>query len=245
MSVVKIPEQKWILSYGGGVNTTALMIFLIRERMRLDQAIFADTGNELPETYSYLKVARKYLADFNVELKTVHVVNGDTLSERCERRGVIPSQIWRWCTRDFKIRPIYAYYRSLGVTIHQYLGIDFGEVHRMKDSHAEYVINEYPLIEARMRREDCVKLIEDEGLPVPPKSGCYFCPFNSDRRWAELLETHPRLYSKSIALEENSKHFPTQKLNHITLRELKQEISLGIGSGESPPSDLCDGHCML
>ena len=110
---------------------------------------------------------------------------------------------------------------------------------------AEYVINEYPLIEAKMRREDCVKLIEDEGLPVPPKSGCYFCPFNSDRRWAELLEIHPRLYSKSIALEEHSKHFPAQKLNHITLRELKQEISMRMESGESQPADLCDGYCML
>ena len=30
--------------------------------MPLDEAVFADTGGEVPETYEYLKVAREYLA---------------------------------------------------------------------------------------------------------------------------------------------------------------------------------------
>ncbi|MDG7000534.1 MAG: hypothetical protein JRN15_15680 [Nitrososphaerota archaeon] len=222
-----------------------MMIYIIREGMKLDEAIFADTGNELPETYSYIKVARKYMEDFGIHLTTVRVRNNDTLLDRCKRRGVIPSQVWRWCTRDFKIRPIYAYYRNLNANIYQYLGIDYGEAHRMKDSHADFVTNLYPLIDAKMNRADCVKIIEDEGLPVPPKSGCYFCPFNSENRWSDLLESHPRLFARSITLEESSRHFPNQKLNSLPLRVLKVKMRSGMDTEQTHSNDLCDGHCML
>ena len=34
------------LSFGGGVNSVALMILLLREGLPLDEAVFADTGGE-------------------------------------------------------------------------------------------------------------------------------------------------------------------------------------------------------
>src|ERR1700688_704068 len=94
-----------VLSYGGGVNTSALMIMLVRRRMPFDVAVFADTGAELPETYEYLAVAREYLDRHGVELKVVKSKNG-TLYDTCKRRKVFPSKIWRWSTRDYKVRPI-------------------------------------------------------------------------------------------------------------------------------------------
>ena len=39
----------------------------------------------------------------------------------------------------------HGYYRSLGKYVNQYLGIDYGEIHRMKDSQVDYVTNLYPL----------------------------------------------------------------------------------------------------
>lgn len=34
----------------------------------------------------------------------------------------------------------------------------------------------YPLREWGLTRRDCGKMIADAGLPVPPKSACFFCP---------------------------------------------------------------------
>ena len=37
-------------------------------------------------------------------------------------------------------------------------------------------------------------------------------------RWRWLYETHPDLFDKAIALEENSKHFPSQRLTDQAFR---------------------------
>lgn len=244
---------KYILSYGGGVNTVALMIVLIRDGEPLDEVVFSDTGGEVPETYDYLKIAKRYFDDHRIPFRTVQQrPKGTDLYGTAWRRKVFPSALWRWSTRDFKVRPIHKYYRSLDAHINQYIGIAYDEIERLKDSRDDFITNIYPLVDRKMTRADCVATIEDEGLPVPEKSGCYFCPFNSAERWAWLHSTHPDLFQRSIELEEHSKHFPSQRLTDqvyreratVTLRELGQLISTNGRMPEASELSPCDGACM-
>ena len=236
-------KSTYVLSYGAGVNTTALMVFLVRKRMRFDVAVFADTGTELPPTYEYLKIATEYLSKHGIDLKVVRSKNG-SLYETCKRRRVIPSKIWRWSTRDYKITPIHAYYRSLGTHVYEYLGIAYDEVERMKASREEGITSLFPLVDSRMTRADCVKLIKSARLPIPIKSGCYICPFQSIPRWHDIYVNHKDLYLKALELEESSKHFPTQKLNVHSLRGL-MENQFKIGEPAPRMSDEpCGAFCM-
>lgn len=251
-----MPEEtaRYVLSYGGGVNTVALMILLMQENLPLDEVVFADTGGEVPETYDYLDVTRAYLAQSGVPFKTVQTrKRGDLdLYANSWSRRVIPSALWRWSTRDFKVIPIHRYYRSLGVHVNQYMGIAYDEVERMKDSRVPFVTNLYPLIDRRITRSDCVNIIEAAGLPVPVKSGCFFCPFNNLERWRWLHSTHPDLYLRAIELEENSKHFPAQRLTdqvfrkrgQFTLRELGNAFVSGGSLLVSEVAVPCGGECM-
>jgi len=217
------PTSKHVLSFGGGVNSTALMVSMIEHGRRLDEVVFADTGGEVPETYDYLKDVSSYLKEHGVSFRRVASRFG-FLYDCCERRRVIPSEIWRWCTRGFKIRPIYAYYRSFGTHVCQYLGISYEERDRMRESGVPYVTNKYPLISKRINRDRCVDIIIGAGLKLPVRSGCFFCPFNSLSRWVEIHRNHSELYSRAMLLEENSKHFPRQKLVRLSLRMLKQKL---------------------
>ncbi|MGA8857031.1 MAG: phosphoadenosine phosphosulfate reductase family protein [Candidatus Bathyarchaeia archaeon] len=240
----KRPRDKYILSYGAGVNSTALMILLLRNRKPLDYVVFADTGSEVPETYRYLMIADRYLKEHNVPLTIVRSNNG-SLIDTCTRRRVIPSEVWRWSTRDYKITPIYRFYRSFDCHIQQYVGIASDEIERMKDSRADYVSNLFPLVDAKCTRTDCENIIRQEGLPLPVKSGCFFCPFNNLERWQWLYDNHPDLYRKAMLLEENSKHFPKQHLANPSLRSLaksfKRREKLTILAQAYPP---CGGDCM-
>ena len=242
-----------ILSFGAGVNTVALMVMLLRERAPLDGAVFADTGGETPATYESLEMARGYLADHGIPLTVVAARPRATdLYETAWRRRVIPSVQWRWCTRDFKVKPIHRYYSELGGRVHQYVGIAFDEVHRMKESREEHITNLYPLIDQRMTRQDCVDLIVAAGLPVPEKSGCYFCPFNSTDRWRYLLHQQPHLFDKAVELEENSKHFPRQRLtdqvfrerDRVTLRDYRLRLLDGTETAIILDGAECGGYCM-
>ena len=252
--MAQLPSPRRVLSFGGGVNTIALMVLLIREREPLDEVVFADTGGETPETYSAVKSAEAFFAEHGIPFRTVGLrMKGGDLYATAERRRVIPSVKWRWCTRDFKVRPIHAYYKSLGVPVEQYIGIAYDEVHRMKDSRVEFVTNLYPLIDRKITRAGCIEIIEEAGLPVPAKSGCYFCPFNSMGRWSWLLDTNPDLFERAVQLEEGSKHFPRQRLTDqvyrnreaITLGDLRKRLRAGeqvVMLNEDEAS--CGGECM-
>ena len=206
------------------MNSVALMVVLLQEELPFDEAVFADTGGEVPETYEYLDVAKDYLANHDVPF-TVVSKRGRSLYETAWHRRVFPSAIWRWSTRDYKITPILRHYRSLDSHINQYLAIAWDEIHRMKDSRVDYVTNLYPLIDRQFTRADCVATIEEAGLPIPQRSSCYFCPFNSVDRWRWLYETHPDLFERAVALEEHSKHFPSQRLTDQAFRE-QTDVSL-------------------
>jgi 3'-phosphoadenosine 5'-phosphosulfate sulfotransferase (PAPS reductase)/FAD synthetase len=216
-------NKKYILSYGGGINSVALLLHILKNDKPLDEVIFADTGAELPDTYSYTSKIQKFLKDYDIPFQIVKS-RGDDLYKRCYRRRVIPSQIWRWCTRDLKIRPIYAYYRSLKTHINQYLGISYEERDRYRESGVNYVSNIFPLIESEITRDNCIDLINDANLDLPVRSGCFFCPFNSVSRWCEIYKKHNHLFNKAKTLEENSKYFPKQKLMPLSLNILKKQI---------------------
>lgn len=245
-------QERYIFSFGGGVNSAALMVLLVQQGAPLDEVVFADTGSEVPETYQFLDVARAYFEKNGVPLHIVTRPSAGSLYDTCMKRRVIPSVIWRWSTRDFKVNPIHRYYRSLGSPIAQYLAIAYDEIERMRDSSVSYVRNLYPLVDQKITREKCIAIIQEAGLPVPVKSGCFFCPFNSAERWRWLQQQHPRLYGKAIRLEERSKHFPEQRLtdqvfrkrDKVTLRQLRNRIRRNIplrGSDSMPP---CGADCM-
>jgi hypothetical protein len=239
-------NEKHILSFGAGLNSTALLVFLVEHEYPLDEVVFADTGGELPETYRHLKTVDTYLSQQGIQLRIVRSKNG-TLYDTCARRKVIPSQLWRWSTRDYKITPIYAYYRSLKAHVNQYLGIAYEERDRMRESGVDYVTNRFPLIEKMVTRQDCIDIIclADYDFPMPVRSGCYFCPFNSLSRWQEIYEKHKGLYLKAMALEENSKHFPKQRLVKLTLRGLQERIEKNEPIPEFDVKRLCTSECLI
>ena len=63
----------------------------------------------------------------------------------------------------------------------------------------------HPLFELGMTREDCVRLIESHGLPVPPKSACTFCPSNTLEEWRELRTDDPEAFARAVTLSQNAK----------------------------------------
>ena len=59
-------------------------------------------------------------------------------------------------------------------------------------------------------RETCQRVIADEGLPVPVKSACFFCPASKKSELIQLSHGSPDLYAQSLALEDRyraGKHY--------------------------------------
>ena len=205
--------MKYVLSYGGGLNSTALLVYLVKNDKPLDLVIFADTGNEFEHTYQTVEYYKNWLHQHYpaVKFEIVNSKYGMDLYTYAWNKKIVPNRMKRDCTTKFKILPIKHYLRETygkQETFIQYIGISLEEAHRMRDSDVKYSKLVYPLVDAAIDRDDCVDLLKQYNLPVPEKSGCWFCPFTNKANWIKLYQEHPDLFQKSIELEQNSSRYP-------------------------------------
>lgn len=214
------------VSFGGGQQSTALMVLAAQGRISLRRFYFANVGEdtEYPGTLRYVEQhARPYAARHGlefIELRRVMQAGADkgqerTLLQEIQRPGSrsipFPMRVAngapgnRGCTETYKRRLVARATRLRGATPEHparlAIGISLDEIGRAKDSSIAHQINEHPLLDLGLRRTDCQRIITAAGLPIPPKSACWFCPMKTPEQWRRLRQQNPELFAKACALE--------------------------------------------
>lgn len=249
-----------IISYGGGVQTTALAILnaIGNVEPRASHAVFADPGSEMPGTYTNIEVMHDWLGGRGIELVTVYHPEMGLEEWVREKSTVIPIRFEggigrRQCTSKWKIDPVQRWLREQGAeTAGVQLGISMDEYHRMKPSRAQWVTNRFPLIDLGLSRQDCLNIIREHGLPVPPPSACYFCPFHRTSTWQHLAVFEPDLFEQAADLEEainQRRDYDQQEQVYLSsrLRPLRKAFN---GNqlplpGMDEAGDECGGYCHV
>ena len=186
-----------VVSFGGGTNSTAMIIGMYLHKIPIDLILFADTGGEQPHTYEFMGTFNEWLVKHGIP-KIVSVEYHDkdgnrlTLEQECINSGRLPSIAYGYkkCSLKHKIgtqekfcnnyQPCKEVWAS-GQRVHKYIGYDAGETRRIQhaapiDEADKKYEKHYPLYEWGWTREECVHVIERAGLPRPGKSSCFFCP---------------------------------------------------------------------
>ena len=60
------------MSFSGGKDSTAMLLRMIEENMKIDEIIFLDTGVEFPEMYNHIKQVEEYIGRPITKLKDEH-----------------------------------------------------------------------------------------------------------------------------------------------------------------------------
>lgn len=215
-----------ILTYGGGVNSVALAIEMVKRRMPIDYIIFSDTLAEKPETYAYNLFFSDWLVSKGYPAIThLPPYREEGLYGECIRLKRLPSIVYGFksCSEKWKIRPFDKFCRENGLfPAIIYKGIDAGESHRLSDYSDKEKEVFFPLVDWEIDRMGCVKIIIDERLPLPPKSSCFFCPSMKKNEVYELQKHNPKLFKKAIEMEENAAE------NLITVKGLMRDHAWGV-----------------
>lgn len=217
-----------VISYGGGVQSTAMLVLAAQGNLgyQIDAALFANVGEkaEHPETLRYIRqVATPFAEQNGIALHELHktdrsgnrkdlyehLVNGTKAGKQDDiipLRGEIGAPMRRGCTRNFKIMVVAKWLKANGATAanpaNVCIGISTDEIGRLSNKRQNnYERPVYPLIDLGLSRNDCLGVIRDVGLEVPPKSACYFCPFTRPNQWAEMRRDQPELFWKAAELE--------------------------------------------
>lgn len=218
-----------VISYGGGVQSTALVVLAAQGVLDdlmggpVRTALFANTGDdsEHPATLKYVReIAIPWAKERGVEIIELQTVkNGqpttiwNEIMKPDSKRMLIPvygdinMPLQRSCTVDFKIKTVGRWVKKNGAKkddpAQVAIGISTDEIQRAgrgKEEHAQQRV--YPLLDLGLDRIGCMQLIHKAGLEVPPKSSCFFCPFHRPQVWAELRRDEPDLFDKAQQLED-------------------------------------------
>ena len=189
-------------------------------------AIFADTQAEPESVYVWLEWLKTQLP-FPVQWITKGDLRKDSLRFRERQKAsatyvtgysksLIPAYVLnkngtrgimkRSCTHDYKMIPIIREAKRL-IREHraefgiQWIGISLDEIYRMKPSRDAFIDHRWPLVDLGMKRSDCLKWMEKNKFPKPPRSACTFCPFHNDAEWRRLKNEEPNEFASAVAFE--------------------------------------------
>jgi hypothetical protein len=257
------------ISLGAGVQSSTMALMAkhgIIEPMPMF-AVFADTQAEPQSVYKWLDYLETQLP-FPVIRVFKHDLEEASTKLRVSKGGnnyaklAIPAYIvddagnkgimMRQCTVEAKIYAINSYVKkkiSKGDIVTEWMGISVDEISRMKDSRDKWKKKRYPLIELNMSRNACLRWMQENGYPKPPRSSCVFCPYHSDDEWLRLKTDEPEEFQRAINYEKKYQETYKQVRNfrgtpylHKSLKplfevEFKNESQLNLFDGE------CEGYC--
>lgn len=263
-----------VFSYGGGVQSTAALVLAAQGKIDFSTFLFCNVGDdsEHPATLQYVNTVAKPFAEKHgiriIEIqKTLrdgkkqslyqHLTRPDSRSIEIPVRMSNGAPGNRSCTADFKVLVVDKWLRQQGAKKEKAivgLGISLDEFQRMKPNMDPSTIawkeNVFPLIDLRMDRQDCMNVISSAGLPVPPKSSCWFCPFHTMKVWQKMRQDEPGLFEKAVSLEA----FINQRREKIGKDKVwlsRKLIPLNLATTSLTQSSLfedevCDsGYCFM
>lgn len=270
------------LGAGVQSSTMALMAAHGEITPRPTAAVFADTQAEPASVMRWLDVLEGLINAAPFHFPIIRVTRGNLTAESLKIvpfkkephrhwvKSLIPAFIenkdgtrgimGRQCTFSYKVEQLEKATRRLAgvkrgqktIGAIQWIGISLDEAHRMKPARKPWVEHRWPLIDLGMKRHDCLRWMERNGYPKPPRSACVYCPFHSDSEWRRLKDEEPKEFARSVQFERDLQKAKSQSDNqkgkpflHNSLKPLGEiDFSTDIerGQGELFGND-CTGLC--
>lgn len=215
-----------VLSYGGGLDSFAMLLDSIERRELPDLCVFADVADregrdpgEWPATYQHMRdhvlplCAREGIEFLWLDTEGSPIRGQRSLFAYYQHLRKTPLTVSRMCTLIAKTERIERAVAQEfpGRDVEMWIGFEAGEEERIaKDPHAGGTVrkdgsrrtNRFPLAERGFCRCRCETYVRRLGFPVPPKSACVFCPFSSRRDFRRLRDVHLPIFMQVAGLED-------------------------------------------
>ena len=218
-----------VLNLGAGVQSSCLALMAARgelkDKVKPDVAVFADTGWEPPPVYEHLEWLKEQLP-FPVITVSAGNIRENILQGRqpdgkpylgipahLSKEDGSKGMARRQCTDDYKIRPIQSWIREyLGVEkgqlfpkhlhVEMWMGISVDEIERQRDSQNVWITKRYPLIEIGASRSQLLTWFMDNypGRYLP-RSACVGCPYKSNSEWKWLKENYHDSFLEAVEVD--------------------------------------------
>jgi hypothetical protein len=265
--VIPNPHMIQVFNYGGGRQSVAMAILIAQGKLpRPDRIVFAHLKRERATTLPYMEwYVQPLLTPLGLRVEvakqndfaTVDLFShgGDVLMpmyttqknlevmpEATLESGV--SKLRTYCSTEWKARVLERYLRSNGIRLRDvvtWLGFSLEESRRVKvgKNGKRNPAFWYPLIDAvPVTRDDCSRIIEAAGLPLPRKSTCRGCPHQTDAEWWDTKVNHPEDFARAVEDERQMR----EKDVHVWMHKSAKPLEL---VEFDPKEEKLDAQCGL
>lgn len=258
-----------VLSSGGGTQSNAMIVLAYLGYLpKPDIILMVNTEREVSEVFEY---QQKYMAPLCEEMGVEYLIpkksdwtdfditspndnecvlppfftelNGRDKDNRCGKQPGFCSDKWKTAVLKKVLNNRFGekYLTLKGVD--SWMGMTIDERRRVKYPAGKWQ-RRYPLFESGLTRNDCIKIVEEFGLPTPPRSACWMCPNRSQKEWAYMKNNNPEDFQKAVNFEKDlQKDFPWLWLHKdgipIHLVDFKEDEQVDM-------SQTCDsGLCFV
>jgi hypothetical protein len=211
-----------VLSMGGGVNSTAILIGMKHRGDKPDAILFADVGRsdgshgEKPETLEHMERMKAWCVENG--FPEMQIIRRNTrlhasLYDECFNNETLPSKAFGFggCSSKWKREPMDKWVRhwepakaafERGEKVARLLGIHAGEKKRGQIPDTDKFTFQFPLREWGWGQTECEQVCRDELGYVPVKSACFFCPSMTKPEVIALSTSHPDLFQQAVEMEQ-------------------------------------------
>jgi hypothetical protein len=204
-------------SFGGGVNSTGVLVGQHERGERPDAILFADTGGEREKVYEHVRRVSEWCLSIN--FPPVTIVKYDsrhgTLEQECLNNKTLPSITfgYRGCSVKWKRQPMDKWVREwpvaiaawdAGLPVARLLGIHAGEQHRGLIPNDDEFIYDRPLIRWGWGQAECEAACLRAFGYVPDKSACFYCGAYKKREVLKQAKEEPHYHGRAVAMEHNA-----------------------------------------
>lgn len=233
-------ENKHIVSFSGGKDSTAMLLLLLEQNKPIDEVVFFDTGSwEFPEMTNHINRVEKYTGVKIVRLhprKSFDDLFENYILTKGKRKGKkgygFPQFNMRWCTGEKK-DVLNMFLTKQGKDRINHIGFNADEKHRAEKSKSK--VN-FPLIDNNITGELALKMCYNYGFDWDGlyehfnRVSCWCCPLKSIRELKTIHNNYPALWERLIKMQNKSwnKFKPEYSVFDLTKRFESENLQLSL-----------------
>ena len=217
MKWMKKPKPELhVVSLSGGKDSTAMLLRMLEEGMRVDIILFCDTGLEFPAMYEHLdklerdigrpitRIRSFHTFEYYLTQKEILVKHKKNAGQRNYRGYGWSGPLNRWCTKELKTIPREKFLRQLQehYDIIEYVGLAADEGYRFERENNQKPNCRHPLVDWGMTEADCLQYCYDCGYTWGglykqfSRVSCWCCPLQPLAELRILYKSYPELWAQ-------------------------------------------------
>jgi hypothetical protein len=185
--------------------------------------------------------------------KEIIWTTGETFEKVIQKKKALPNMMWRFCTTEMKMKPIFDYCQAeIGEIVNMQIGFRYDEKERANRENTSFkaVVGQsengrnkwkdiewrslsYPLISDKINHFHVSEWANQTGLVFPSDSNCVGCFWKPYQQLRKNWEDEPQKMRWFAEMERKMKRKFKKEMSYDNVKKigLQREFIFGVGSG--------------